>query len=61
MLDWAVISLAICLAGCIAGIVLITIFEGAPALAGTGLGALTSALGGALVWRVKAIQNGGPK
>jgi hypothetical protein len=50
------ITIAGCLIACIAGIVAVTITQGADSLVGTGLGGLTALLAGALV---AAINRGG--
>lgn len=51
--DWTVIALGSCLVCSIAATCTIVILEGSTALAGTGLGALTTLLAGALAVRVK--------
>jgi hypothetical protein len=54
--DWSVIVLGVCLIASVTATVVVAVAEGGPAIAGTGLGALTAGLGGALAWRVKTMN-----
>jgi hypothetical protein len=57
--DWSIIWLGVALILAIVGDVLIVLENGSAELAATGLGALTTLLAGALVWRVKNINGKG--
>jgi hypothetical protein len=56
---WPIIFLGIALVVCIVGDVLIVLENGSAELAATGLGALTTLLAGALVWKVRGIVDAG--
>lgn len=54
--DWAIVMLGCALIVSITGCIAIILLEGSTELAATGLGALTTLLAGALVWRVRNLN-----
>lgn len=58
-LDTGSLILAVCLIISLICTVVVAVVNGGPAIAGTGLGALTASLGGALVYRLKVMNGNG--
>ena len=55
-LDAGSLILAVCLIVSLTATVIVGVVQGGPAIAGTGLGALTTGLGGALMYRLKTVN-----
>ncbi len=57
--DSATLILAVCLLASVAGAVVVVVLQGSAALTGTGLGALTAVLAGALAFHIRQSNGDG--